>query len=177
MPVIARSSGLPAEFAVFAVELEQQSALVKSLIAHIESTAQPLPGFVSGTVHRSRDGLRVTGYTQWATPDAYVATAPLADFAPPDAHLYEIFAEEPAGSQMQIFTGMEGLINFGIFKMKAPENQPRFVESFIQALGMVSGQTGLISTHAHRSLDGWRCINYGHWRSLEEYAALQGKRI
>ncbi|UFP94546.1 antibiotic biosynthesis monooxygenase family protein [Gloeobacter morelensis] len=176
MPAIARSSGLPAEFAVFAVEPEQQSALVQSLIAHIESTAQPLPGFVSGTVHRSRDGLRVTGYIQWATPDTYVATPPLADFASPDAHLYEIFAEEPAGSQMQTFTGMEGLINFGIFKMKAPENQPRFVELFIQALGMVSGQTGLISTHAHRSLDGWRCINYGHWRSLEEYAAMDCNR-
>ena len=71
---------------------------------------------------------------------------------------------------------MDGLINFGIFKMKQPDYQPRFIELFRQALEMVSGQPGLISTHAHRSLDGWRCINFGHWQSLEAFTAMDSNR-
>lgn len=35
---------------------------------------------------------------------------------------------------------------------------------------------GLISTHAHRSCDGWRCINFGHWHSLEEFTAMDSNR-
>lgn len=130
------------------------------------------PGSVSGTVFRSRDGLRVTSYIQWVDQGSYVATQPLPEFTPPDIHLFEIFDEEPSGSELHLAPNMDGLINFGIFKMKQPENQPQFIELFKQALDMVAGQPGLISTHAHRSLDGWRCINFGHWRSLEEYTAM-----
>lgn len=77
---------------------------------------------------------------------------------------------------MHLTSGMDGLVNFGIFKMKQPENQRRFIELFREALVMVSGQAGLISTHAHRSLDKWHCINFGHWRSLEEYTAMDTNR-
>jgi heme-degrading monooxygenase HmoA len=146
------------------------------VIQTIESTLKQQPGFVSGTVFRSRDGLRVTSYIQWADQDSYVATQPLPEFASPDVHLFEIFAAEPKDSELHLSPDMDGLINFGIFKMKQPENQPRFVELFRQALEMVAGQPGLISTHAHRSLDGWRCINFGHWRSLEEYTAMDTNR-
>ncbi len=33
-----------------------------------------------------------------------------------------------------------------------------------------------IAPSAHRSLDGWRCINFGHWRSLEDFAAMDTNR-
>lgn len=176
MPTITRSNDLPAEFAVFTVEPERQAALVEQVIVRIETTLQTQPGFVAGIVHRSRDGLRVTSYLQWASAAHYIASQPLADFAPPDAHLFEIFGEEPTGSVLKPFAGMAGLINFGIFKLKRPENQPRFVELFQQALGLVGHQPGLITTQAHRSLDGWRCINYGHWTSLEEFTAMDSNR-
>ncbi|MBW4553976.1 MAG: antibiotic biosynthesis monooxygenase [Aphanocapsa sp. GSE-SYN-MK-11-07L] len=117
----------------------------------------------------------MTSYVQWQQA-SYRATQPDPEFAVPDIHLFEIFAEEPEGSELQLSPDMAGLINFGIFKMKQPENQPRFLELFRQALKMVSGQAGLISTHAHRSLDGWRCINFGHWRSLAEYTAMDENR-
>ena len=109
---------------------------------------------------------------QWADEAFYIAT----DLESADIHLFDIFAAEPETSELQLTVGMEGLINFGIFKMKQPENQARFLELFQQALQMVSGQPGLISTHAHRSLDGWRCINFGHWLSLEDFAAMDGDR-
>jgi heme-degrading monooxygenase HmoA len=175
MSIVSQTNRLPAEFAVFLVKPEEQEMLVEQVTQTIESTLRQCPGFVSGSVICSRDGLRVTSYVQWANQASYVATQPIANFEPPDVHLFEIFEAEPKGSELHLATGMDGLINFGIFKMKQPENQPRFIELFKQALNMVSGQPGLISTHAHRSLDGWRCINFGYWRSLEDYTLVVQK--
>ncbi|XGV97676.1 MAG: antibiotic biosynthesis monooxygenase [Leptolyngbya sp. BL-A-14] len=176
MPVVSKSNELLAEFAVCPVKPESQANLVERAIQNIESTLKHKEGFFSGTVLRSRDGLRVTSYVQWADQESYLATQPITEFAVPDVHLYEIFAEEPEDSELHLSPNMDGLINFGIFKLKQPENQPRFAELFRQALKMVSGQAGLISTHAHRSLDGWRCINFGHWRSLEAFTAMDSDR-
>jgi heme-degrading monooxygenase HmoA len=176
MPIINKANGLLAEFAIFPVEPDRQANLVEYAIQNIKSTLKYKTGFSSGSVLRSRDGLRVTSYVQWMDQDSYVATQAFTDFAAPDVHLFEIFAAEPVGSELLLSSSMDGLINFGIFKMRQPENQPRFIELFRRALGMVSGQAGLISTHAHRSFDGWRCINFGHWRSLEEYTAMDSNR-
>ena len=175
LPVVHRNNNLLAEFAIFPTAPESQASLVARAIQNLESVQQEA-GFASGTVLRSRDGLRVTLYSQWLNPETYLVTQPFPDFSTPDVHLFEIFAAEPEGSSIALAAGMEGLINFGIFKLKQPENQPRFLELFRQALIMVSGQAGLISTHAHRSLDGWRCINFGHWRSLEDFAAMDSHR-
>lgn len=176
MPIITQANGLLAEFAIFPVEPQQQASLVERAMQNIESEFKQKAGFVSGSVVRSRDGLRVTSYVQWVDRDSYTAVQPFANYQTPDVHLFEIFAAEPQGSVLQLSPNMDGLINFGIFKMKQPENQARFIGLFRQALEIVSGQPGLISTHAHRSLDGWRCINFGHWRSLEDYAAMDANR-
>lgn len=176
MPIVKKVDGLLAEFAIFPVEPESQVNLVEQVIQNIESTLKLKAGFAAATVLRSRDGLRVTSYIQWQDQASYVITQPLISFAKPDVHLFEIFAAEPEGSELFLSPRMDGLINFGIFKMKQPENQPRFITLFRQALKMVSGQPGLISTHAHRSLDGWRCINFGHWRSLAEFTAMDSNR-
>jgi heme-degrading monooxygenase HmoA len=166
MPIVNQANGLLAEFAIFPVEPDSQASLVEHAIHNIES----VPKIVSTFSDQGQS------YVQWADQESYVATQSLADFAVPDIHLFEIFAAEPKGSELHLSPSMAGLINFGIFKMKQPENQPRFIELFRQALEMVSGQVGLISTHAHRSFDGLRCINFGHWRSLEEYTAMDSNR-
>ncbi|GFE68691.1 antibiotic biosynthesis monooxygenase [Chroococcus sp. FPU101] len=176
MTIISKANGLLAEFAVFPVEPDNQSSLVEHAIQNLESNLKHHEGFISGAVLQSRDGLRVTSYVQWNNQKAYIPTQPFTDFNSPDVHLFEIFAAEPEESVLRLSSGMDGLINFGIFKMKHPSNQPRFIELFRQALKMVSGQAGLISTHAHRSLDGWRCINFGHWKSLEDFTAMDTNR-
>jgi heme-degrading monooxygenase HmoA len=176
MPIVSHSSGILAEFAIFPVESKHQLHLGEQVIQAIESNLKAHSGFVSGTVIRSRDGLRVTSYIQWLDQDSYIPMPSIPTFQIPDIHLYEIFATEPKDSELYLSNSMDGLINFGIFKMKQPENQARFVELFEQALGMVSGQAGLISTHAHRSLDGWRCINFGHWQSLEDFTLMDSNR-
>ena len=175
MPIVDKANGLLAEFAILPAEPDNQASLVARAIQNID-TLKHHPGFASGTVLRSRDGIRVTSYVQWRDLASYVATQSFADIADLDLHIFEIFAAEPESTALQLSPNMSGLINFGIFKMKQPENQPRFIELFRQALEMVSGQAGLISTHAHRSFDGWRCINFGHWESLEKFAAMDSNR-
>ncbi len=180
------SNPVVAEIDIFPIEPERQQLLLDGLIEYVETVLKHQPGFVSGTVHRSCDGLRVINYVQWKNPAAYEAcmgnqevaslSRRFACFPQPDSHLYEIFIDEPEGTQLQPFPKMKGLINFGIFKMKSSTNQPRFVELAIVAINMVSGQTGLISTHFHRSLDGERCINYGHWRTQSDFTAMDTNR-
>jgi heme-degrading monooxygenase HmoA len=175
MPTVNKANALLAEFAIFPAKPDSQQGLVQRAIQNIDALKQH-PGFSSGAVLHSCDGLRVTSYIQWADRASYVASQPLPDVTYADIHLFEIFAAEPEDSELQLSPNMNGLINFGIFKMKQPDCQPRFVELFRQALTMVSGQAGLISTHAHRSLDGWRCINFGHWQSLAEFTDMDSNR-
>jgi hypothetical protein len=76
MPIVNKANGLMAEFAIFPVEPEQQANLAASAIQKIESTLAQKVGFASGSVLRSRDGLRVTSYIQWSDKASYIATEP-----------------------------------------------------------------------------------------------------
>ncbi len=176
MAIVSSTNGLLAEFALFPVSPEQASNLSEQVIQNIQALQENSSGFVSGTVFRSGEGDQITSYIQWSDQGAYVPSSTVANFELPDVRLYEIFASEPQDSEVALTPDMNGLINFGTFTMKHPDNQPRFIELFRQALDMVSGQTGLISTHAHRSLDGWKCINFGHWNSLDDFTAMDTNR-
>ena len=155
--------------------------MLDSLTAYSKTILKQQPGYVANAIHRSFDGLRVVNYVQWQSQSDYQVYANNRDIAPgtritgffpPDSHLYEIFISEPADSQMQIAVGTGGLINFGIFKLKNLADQPRFLEATREAVGLLAGQAGLVTTHFHRSLDGARAINYGLWSSQEEYAKM-----
>ena len=181
MPTIFKNNPVLAQIDIFAIQPEQQQALVDSVIDYVNTVLKQQPGFIADAIHRSRDGERVVNYVQWKSQDDYEAyirnsnlslATKLSAFPTPDSHLYEIFISEPADSKMKISTDINGLINFGIFKLKKPEEQPRFLEYTQQAVQLVAGQPGLITTHFHRSLDGARAVNYGLWSSQEEYAAM-----
>lgn len=178
---IFNNNSVLAEIDIFVTQPDQQWLLIDSLIAYTKTIFKKQPGYIANAIHRSCDGLRVVNYVQWQSESDYqtyvnnrdIALATrITGFFPPDSHLYEIFISEPADSQMQIATGAGGLINFGIFKLKNPADQPRFLEATREAVGLVAGQAGLVTTHFHRSLDGSRAINYGLWSSQEEYAKM-----
>lgn len=170
-----------AELDIFVTQADQQWLLVDSLIAYTQNILKQQPGYVANAIHRSLDGLRVVNYVQWqsqANYEAYISNRDIAlatqitGFFTPDSQLYEIFISEPADSQMQIAANMRELINFGIFRLKDPANQSRFLEATAEAIRQISGQVGLITTHFHRSLDGACAINYGLWSSQELYAKM-----
>jgi quinol monooxygenase YgiN len=85
---------------VFTVEPENQQRLVEMLVEASEKTMKNLPGFVSATIHRSADGVRVANYAQWRrhedleamlkNPEATAHMKPIMEIAKFDAHLYEV---------------------------------------------------------------------------------------
>jgi quinol monooxygenase YgiN len=184
MPTISKDQDVITVMAVYATQPEEQQRLIDTVRDFTLAAMRLQPGFISSTIHRSLDGVRVINYAQWRSQEEYFAfiknadvkvkAAKLAEFSKPDLHLYEIFISEPVGSAVQVSTETEGLINFGIFKMKKPENQTRFMELAKEAVTMVAGQLGLVSTHFHRSIagDGAVCVNYGLWKTQAEYAAM-----
>lgn len=181
MLTVFKDNPVLAELDIFVTQPDQQWLLIESLIAYTHDILKHQPGYLANAIHRSLDGLRVVNYVQWqskANYEAYINNANIAlatkisGFFTPDSHLYDIFMSEPADSQMQIKANMSELINFGIFRLKDPVNQPRFLEATAEAIRQISGQAGLITTHFHRSLDGARAINYGLWNSQELYAKM-----
>jgi heme-degrading monooxygenase HmoA len=182
MLTVTKNNPVLAEIDIFPVEPDRQRSLIDNLIEDIKTVFKPQPGFVAAAVHRSRDGLRVVNYVQWNSQNDYEAyinkaeipllSSRLSAFSAPNSHLYEIFISEPANSQMTISTTIEGLINFGIFKLRNPLDQPRFLEATQEAVQLVTGQPGLVTTHFHRSLDGAMAVNYGLWSSHAEYVAM-----
>ncbi|QDL09429.1 hypothetical protein DP113_17280 [Brasilonema octagenarum UFV-E1] len=178
---VFKNNPVLAELDIFVTQPDQQWLLVDSLITYTENILKKQPGYTASAIHRSFDGLRVINYVQWqnqADYDTYINNRDIAlatqitGFLAPDSHLYEIFMSEPADSPMQITADEGQLINFGIFKLKDPANQPRFLEFTAEAIQQISGQSGLMTTHFHRSLDGARAINYGLWSSQQEYAKM-----
>ena len=53
---------------VFTVEAENQQKLAQLLKEGTESFFSKQPGFISSSVHTSKDGRRAINYSQWASP-------------------------------------------------------------------------------------------------------------
>jgi quinol monooxygenase YgiN len=85
---------------VFTVEPENQQKLANMLVEATEKTMKNLSGFVSATIHKSADGVRVANYAQWRrredfeamlkNPEATAHMKPIMEIAKFDAHLYEV---------------------------------------------------------------------------------------
>jgi quinol monooxygenase YgiN len=85
---------------IFTVEQENQQRLVEMLVEATEKTMKHVPGFVSASIHKSLDGVRVANYAQWRrredfeammkNPDAQQHMKPIIEIAQVDAHLYEV---------------------------------------------------------------------------------------
>ncbi len=91
---------------VFTVEPENQQKLVDLLVEASEKTIKNVPGFISANIHKSDDGVRVTNYVQWRSPEDYAAMLknpeavahfqPLTDIATFDAHTYQVIESTSA---------------------------------------------------------------------------------
>ena len=65
MATISKDNNVVRLINVFTVEHENQQRLVDMLVEATEKTMKHVPGFVSATIHRSLDGIRVANYAQW----------------------------------------------------------------------------------------------------------------
>lgn len=165
---------------IFRVEPERQQKLIEA-IKEFLPTVKTQPGFVSANLHKSIDGVKVANYAQWESIEAFQAfrdnaevqalAEPIFKFGEPDSHVYEIVASESKVGTPQIVEG-KYFAHFAEFSM-TPDKQPRMVELAKEHIKPAMKQTGLVSATFHRSLDGTRVINYGHWENKEAIEELQ----
>lgn len=179
MPTIAKSNDVLTVVIIFAVEPERQQELIDAIAEFLETAVKHQPGFVSSSIHKSLDGVRVMNYAQWQSQEDYQAFinnsdvqsqgAKLSNFHLLDSHVYEVAISVPENATLKIANG--GLIHLAEFKVE-PENQQRLVELEREYVGIGLQHPDLMSANFHRSLDGTRTVNYGQWRSLDNFEEL-----
>jgi quinol monooxygenase YgiN len=109
MTTDALSSDILVAINVFTVAPDKQDRLIDLLTRATESSVRHVPGFISASLHRGRDGTKVTMYAQWrswedyermrANPSAspfFTEALTFASFDPGFYHVVRVFS--PAGS-------------------------------------------------------------------------------
>lgn len=180
MPTVAKNNEVITVIVIFTVEPERQQELIDTIISFSDTVKQQ-PGFVSASLHKSLDGVKVANYAQWKSQSDYKAFvnnndvqalgAKLSEFPRPDSHVYEVVISESKVGIPKISKG-GFLTHFAEFRMK-PENQQRMVDLAKKEVVIAMQQPGLISANFHRSQDGTRVINYGQWRDRAAIEELQ----
>lgn len=178
MPTIAKNNDVITVIIIFAVEPERQQELVDTIIEFVE-VVKYQPGFVSSSIHKSIDGVRVMNYAQWKSQEDYQAFinnseiqnrgTKLSKFQLHESHIYEVVVSQPEDASLKISQG--GLIHLAEFRVK-PENQQRLVELEREYVGVGLQNPGLLSANFHRSLDGVHTVNYGQWRNFGDFEEL-----
>ena len=135
IPAIAKSNDVITVVIIFAVDPAQQQELVDIIIEFLETTVKHQPGFVSSSIHKSIDGVRVMNYAQWKSPEDYQAFVKnaevqaqgqkLSNFQIHEAHTYEVTVSKPDDANLSINKG--GLIHLAEFRV-ASKNQMQLVE-------------------------------------------------
>jgi len=100
MPSISKENRAVTLINVFTVAPANQQKVVDLLVKATETTMKNIPGFISASIHKSVDGLRVVNYAQWRTqhdfeamrnnPQAQAHIKPLMEISKPDFHLYDV---------------------------------------------------------------------------------------
>jgi quinol monooxygenase YgiN len=182
MPTLSIDNELVAAIALFSTNLENQQPLI-NILEESFATLKQQPGFVSLSIHKSLDGLRVAIYDQWESQDDFemffnsAAGKELIEQVsayPVQSHLFEIIASQsmPETPVPPKITKGGYLTHFAEFRMK-PENQPKLVELQKEYLPKSFEENkGLVSASFHRSLDGLMSINYGQWLSQEAFEEI-----
>ncbi len=179
MPAIAKNNDVITVVIIFAIEPAEQQQLIDTIIEFLETTVKHQPGFVSSSIHKSIDGVRVMNYAQWETQADYQAFVKnagvqakgekLSNYQLHEAHIYEVAVSKPDDADLTIAKG--GLIHLAEFRV-APENQQRLVELEKKYVSVGLQNPGLLSANFHRSLDGVHTINYGQWRDFADFDQL-----
>jgi quinol monooxygenase YgiN len=159
---------------LYTVAERHQSALIEAVVQEQIKSWIDNPYFVSASVHRSLDGVRVFTYSQW-NPKFDHRSLPrptvFSEFFPPDSLLLEVTASRSLLAEVEIAEG-DLVTHLAEFRMM-PINQPEMVRRTSAELERaMSNLPGLLSATFHRSLDGTRMFNYGQWESKEAFEAI-----
>jgi heme-degrading monooxygenase HmoA len=70
---ISENDGYVTFINVFRVDSKDQQKLIDLLTRATDGGVSKAPGFISGSLHRSTDGTKVTVYAQWRSMDDFLA--------------------------------------------------------------------------------------------------------
>lgn len=171
---IDRSNASIVGLDLFTVAERHQTGLVEAIIQEQIPTWITNPYFVSASVHRSLDGVRVFTYSQWS-PQLDYRSLPyptvFSEFFPPDSRLLDVVVSRPNSTEVEIMTG-DRITHLAEFRM-IPTNQPEMIQRASAEIDRAMNHSpGLISATFHRSLDGTRLFNYGQWQSQEAFETI-----
>jgi antibiotic biosynthesis monooxygenase (ABM) superfamily enzyme len=62
MPIIAKNNDVITVIVIFAVEPERQQELIDNIVEFLGTVVKQQPGFISSSIHKSIDGVRVMNY-------------------------------------------------------------------------------------------------------------------
>lgn len=174
MITIDRTNAAIVGIDLFTVDPRHTDALINTIVSEQLSIWTSSYYFVSASVHRSLDSIRVFTYSQWVPKFDYrVLPVPTTflEFFPPDSHLLEVFASRSRAAEVSIVKG-ELTTHLAEFRMK-PENQHDMVaHASVEVEQAINSSPGLLSATFHRSFDGTRVFNYGQWESLEAFNTI-----
>lgn len=68
MPTVAKNNDVITVIVIFTVEPERQQELIDTIISFLNTVKQQ-PGFVSASLHKSLDGVKVANYAQWKSQE------------------------------------------------------------------------------------------------------------
>jgi quinol monooxygenase YgiN len=157
---------------LYTVAEHHQSGLVEAIVQEQLKSWKSNPYFLSASVHRSLDEVRVFTYSQWQPKfDHRSLPRPtiFGEFFPPDSLQLEVSASRSV--EVEVAVG-DRITHLAEFRMMA-SNQPEMVKRTTDELDRAMGDSlGLISATFHRSLDGTRMFNYGQWESKEAFEAI-----
>lgn len=105
MPIIAKNNDVITVIVIFAVEPERQQELIDNIVEFLTTVVKQQPGFISSSIHKSIDGVRVMNYAQWKTQEDYQAFvnnseiqklgAKVFQFQIHESHVYEVVVSLP----------------------------------------------------------------------------------
>lgn len=99
MITISQNGDLVTLINVFSCEPQNQQRLIDLWIWATQQRLGELPGIISASLHRSKDGTRVVNYAQWKSSENWENLfrigseswfREMGKYAKPDAHLYEV---------------------------------------------------------------------------------------
>lgn len=182
---IDRSNTVIVGLDLFAVAERHQSALIESIVQDQIPIWVTNPYFVSVSIHRSLDGVRVFTYSQWNPQFDYRSLPhPISfnEFFPPDSRLLDVVVSRATSTEIEITTNgsldslgnekSKPITHLAEFRM-IPTNQPEMIRrASAEIERAMKHSPGLISATFHRSLDGTRMFNYGQWQSQEAFESI-----
>lgn len=167
---------------LFAVAEQHQSGLIDAIVQEKIPNWIDNSYFVSASVHRSLDGVRVFTYSQWSPQFDYRSLshpAVFSEFFPPDSRLLDVVVSRSRAAEVEIVTNAslrdgesDRITHLAEFRM-IPTHQPEMIQRASAEIDRAMNHSpGLISATFHRSLDGTRLFNYGQWKNQEAFASI-----